>query len=219
MYDAGCRWLFFGIESGSEERLKAIKKGIAYNKIVETIANCYNAGIVPITGFIIGFPDETEEELRGTIALAQKLPFAMHVINIFTALPGSESYQQLKDEGRLALSLSLQDIAKFSPFEQVVQNFSKVSTKELEVIRSFFEMSNFMRRKPSNQTKSFVLASKVLKERFRDMNRDGPLIFLKNLAGTIAYALKMVAYAYLSPRIRKKYGLYTKATKVVFKRR
>jgi hypothetical protein len=53
----------------------------------------------------------------------------------------------LKDEGRLALSLSLQDIAKFSPFEQVVQNFSQVSTKELEVIRSFFEMSNFIREK------------------------------------------------------------------------
>lgn len=218
MYDAGCRWLFFGIESGSKERLEKIKKGINYDKIVETVTNCYNAGIVPITGFIIGFPDETEEELRQTIDLAQKMPFAMHVINIFIALPGSEIYYQLKAEGRLGLSLKVQDVAKFSPFEQVVQNFSNVPTRDLEVIRAFFELSNFTRRKPSKETKSFVLASKIFKERLRDMTRDGILIFFKNFVSTVYFFLKSVFYALFFPRIRKKYSLYTKVTKKIIGR-
>jgi radical SAM superfamily enzyme YgiQ (UPF0313 family) len=213
MFDAGCRWLFFGIESGSKERLVKIKKGIDYDIIIETVTNCYNAGIVPITGFIIGFPDETEDEIRQTIMLAQKIRFAMHVINIFIPLPGSEIYNQLKADGRLGLKMELQDVAKFSPFEEVVQNFSKVPTRDLEVIRAFFELSDFTRRKPSNDTKSFVLASKVIKERFRDMARDGAMIFFKNFVSTVCFFLKSVFHALFFPRIRKKYGLYTKVTK------
>ncbi len=218
MYDAGCRWLFFGIESGSKEMLLKIKKGINYDNIVETVTNCYKAGIVPITGFIIGFPDETEEDLLQTIKLAQKMPFAMHVINIFISLPGSEIYNDLKAAGKLGLKLELQDIANFSPFEEVVQNFSNIPTRDLEVIRAFFELSNFTRRKPSKETKSFVLASKILKERLRDMSRDGILMFFKNLVSTIYIFLKLVFYAAFFPRIRKKYGLYTKATRKIIGR-
>ncbi|MEI6577953.1 MAG: radical SAM protein [Eubacteriales bacterium] len=215
MYDAGCRWLFFGIESGSKERLVKIKKGIDYDKIVDTVTNCYNAGIVPITGFIIGFPDESEDELRQTIMLAQKMPFVMHVINIFISLPGSEIHNKLKAERRLGLKMELKDLAKFSPFEEVVQNFSNIPTRELEVIRAFFEMSVFTRRKPSNETKSFVLASKVIKEHFRDMTRDGIMIFFKNFYSSVKIFFTLIFYSVFFPKIRKKYGLYSKVTKKV----
>jgi radical SAM superfamily enzyme YgiQ (UPF0313 family) len=37
MYDSGCRWIYFGIESGSKERLAKVKKGIAFDQIMETV--------------------------------------------------------------------------------------------------------------------------------------------------------------------------------------
>lgn len=213
MYDSGCRWLFFGIESGSKERLKLIKKGIAYDKIVKTVANCHLSGIVPITGYMIGFPDETEDELQQTINLALQLPFAMQVINIFIPLPGSELYKTLKAEGRLTLPKSLDEIAAFTPFEEVVQNLSNVSTRDLKIIRAFFMLSVFSRKKPSGQTTSFVLASKVLKEQFRDMTRDGILMFFVNFSKSVGTFLSLLSYVTFYPRARKKYSLYSRVAK------
>lgn len=218
MYDAGCRWLFFGIESGSKERLAKIKKGIAYDLIVETVKNCYQAGIVAITGFIIGFPDETEEELRKTLDLAFQIPEAMHVINIFIPLPGSELYESLKAEGRLRAPESLDEVASVTPFEQVFQNFSQVPDRDLKVIRAFFQISVFFRKKPSWETKPFVLVSKVLKEQLSDMSRDGFWMFFVNFAKTFLLFISMLAHVLFFPHIRKKYRLYTKATRRILKK-
>ena len=64
MHDAGCRWIFFGVESGSPAILEKMNKRIAYGKIEQTFADCKKAGIVAIGSFIIGFPGETEEDVR-----------------------------------------------------------------------------------------------------------------------------------------------------------
>ncbi|HOU10220.1 MAG TPA: radical SAM protein [Clostridiales bacterium] len=218
MYDAGCRWLFFGIESGSKEMLAKIKKGIAYDLIVETVENCLKAGIVAITAFIAGFPGETEQQLRETVDLAFQMPGAMHVINIFTPLPGSELYQELKNEGKLKPPKSLEEVASLTPFEQVFQNFSNVPSRDLRVIRAFFLFADLFRKKPSKETKPFVLVSKVLREQFRDMSRDGFWMFFPNFAKTFILFLSLLADILCFPHIRKKYRLYTRVTKRIIKK-
>ena len=94
MYKAGCRWILFGIESGDPEMIKIVKKGINIDLAKPTIDHCRKCGITVQASFIIGFPDETEEQIRSTIKLAKSLPSAMPVLNILTLLPNSEMYYE-----------------------------------------------------------------------------------------------------------------------------
>ena len=171
-----------------------------------------------ITAFIAGFPGETEQQLRETVDLAFQMPGAMHVINIFTPLPGSELYQELKNEGKLKPPKSLEEVASLTPFEQVFQNFSNVPSRDLRVIRAFFLFADLFRKKPSKETKPFVLVSKVLREQFRDMSRDGFWMFFPNFAKTVILFLSLLADILCFPHIRKKYRLYTRVTKRIIKK-
>lgn len=70
MHMAGCRGIFFGIETGSPRLQRSIRKGINLDKVIDTLKLVKNIGIKATTSFIIGFPDETEEEYNQTIQLA-----------------------------------------------------------------------------------------------------------------------------------------------------
>ncbi len=211
MYDSGCRWIFFGIESGSKTILTKIKKGIAYDKIVETVSNCYKAGIVVITAFIVGFPDETEEELHQTVELAQKFPFAMRSINHFFPDPGSELYSSLIDEGRYQLPQTLNDLAMRETLGGCLEkNFSKISTRDLNVVYSYFMMSTFLRKNTIESAKPFDFTKKIIREQLRDMAKDGFVMFFKNLVLTAKTFLTYLYYYIFFPGIRKKYGLYSR---------
>lgn len=63
MYDTGCRWILFGVESGSKEILNKIHKELDYDEIVPAFEMTRRVGIMTIATFIIGYPDETEEQV------------------------------------------------------------------------------------------------------------------------------------------------------------
>jgi len=209
MYDAGCRWIYFGIESGSKERLAKIKKGIAYDKIMETVTNCYNAGIVAISGFIIGFPDENEQELRQTIELAKKMPFTMWAFHHFIPVPGSELYYSLIADGKYELPSTLNEMAKISPADEIIKNFSNIPTKELNVIWSYFMISTFARKKTDTSAKPFGFAIKVVREQLSDIAKGGFIAFFVNFAFSAKVFMTYLYYYFFFPKIRKKYGLYS----------
>jgi len=211
MYDAGCRWIYFGIESGSKERLAAVKKGIAYDKIMETVTNCYNAGIVAISGFIIGFPDEDEQELRQTIELAKKMPFTMWAFHHFIPVPGSELYYSLIADGKYELPSDLSEMTRISPADKIIKNFSKIPTKELNVVWSYFMISTFARKRTDKSAKPFSFAIKIVKEQLSDIAKGGLAAFFINFVKTANVFLTYLYYYFCFPKIRKKYGLYSNA--------
>jgi len=81
MYDCGCRWILFGVESGSPEILKKVDKRIPYEKIEETFRNCSKLGIVSIASFIIGFPGETVQRLRESVELMLRVRATLISVN------------------------------------------------------------------------------------------------------------------------------------------
>lgn len=68
MAAAGCVEIYFGIESGSPAIQKAINKNLDLDWSRQIIAKTAAAGIRPIFGFIVGYPIETEQTLRDTLA-------------------------------------------------------------------------------------------------------------------------------------------------------
>ncbi|RJP72584.1 MAG: radical SAM protein [Candidatus Abyssobacteria bacterium SURF_17] len=90
MRRAGCVQLDFGVESGSQEVLAALKKKARPAQAIEAFALCRKVGIRPLATFMIGNPGEGREEIKESMKLAKRL-HANHVqFCIATPLPGTE---------------------------------------------------------------------------------------------------------------------------------
>lgn len=67
MYDAGCRILYYGLESANSRVLNLMRKGTTKKNMCQTLRNSSKAGIWNHVFLFFGFPTETEEEANETI--------------------------------------------------------------------------------------------------------------------------------------------------------
>jgi anaerobic magnesium-protoporphyrin IX monomethyl ester cyclase len=72
MKKAGCTYLVYGVESGSDEVLSMMNKRINRRLIVKTLRRTHSAGIKANINMIIGFPTETEHNFRESLDLIKK---------------------------------------------------------------------------------------------------------------------------------------------------
>jgi len=72
MSQAGCRYLNYGIESGSSKVLKEMNKGFSLQAAEKNIKDTYNAGIQPCTNWIVGFPTETKKDFTDTLKFIKR---------------------------------------------------------------------------------------------------------------------------------------------------
>ncbi len=70
---AGCRKIYYGIESVSEDVLKHIHKEIDIPQVTNAIRLTHAHGIKALGFFMVGNPSDTEESIRASIRLAKKL--------------------------------------------------------------------------------------------------------------------------------------------------
>lgn len=85
------RTAIYAIESGSPKILKTLTKSINLDKIPETNRKLRDRGITTNHNFIIGFPDETDEDLKMNVDLMRTLkdvnPYVRSVAYLFLPLP------------------------------------------------------------------------------------------------------------------------------------
>lgn len=207
MKDAGCVCIDFGIETGSPSMLKTIKKNIPYERIKETFEYCDEVGIVSIANFIIGFPDETEEQFRETISMAMDIPSTQRTFFFFMPGPGSELYEKLVESGKYRPPRTFKEYTNIKFFYSPEPNFSKVPSKELKVVRAYFLWKSFSQKYFSDTARSYDIAKKdiadVLKQ-FKGHN----LRFAIQLFLISAYEFSDIFFhANFYPKIVKKYAL------------
>jgi radical SAM superfamily enzyme YgiQ (UPF0313 family) len=101
MKAAGCYMIAFGVESGSQEVLKSIGKGITLGQIETAFNKTRNAGIGTVGYFMIGAPAETPETIAKTIEFAKKIDPDFVQFSIATPYPGTELYRIAKKKGCL----------------------------------------------------------------------------------------------------------------------
>lgn len=73
MREAGCHAVSFGMESGSPDILKRVRKNITIEQAEAAVAMCRQAGMEAHASFILGLPGETVETLEQTMAFARRL--------------------------------------------------------------------------------------------------------------------------------------------------
>jgi len=99
MKTAGCRQIWYGIESGNNEILKNLKKNTTTEEIKEVIKWTNNAGIDSCGYFILGSPGETEETLKKTLQFALELNLKAAHASYMIPFPGSELYNSFNQYG------------------------------------------------------------------------------------------------------------------------
>lgn len=97
MKRAGCKQIWFGVESGSQKILDYLNKQITLSQIREAYRLCQRVGIKAGASFMIGVPGETIDDVQNTIALAEELKPEFAWFNIFTGYPTSPLYEHVKE--------------------------------------------------------------------------------------------------------------------------
>jgi anaerobic magnesium-protoporphyrin IX monomethyl ester cyclase len=91
---SGLRRLLMGVESGSNEMLRRIRKDIKIEQVFHTAERMLRFGIAGHFPFIVGFPDESDASIRATLDCAKRLrslsPDFLTPIYYFKPYPGSE---------------------------------------------------------------------------------------------------------------------------------
>jgi radical SAM superfamily enzyme YgiQ (UPF0313 family) len=97
MQQAGCTAVSFGVESGSPEILKRIKKGITLDQVLNAVKLCNQVGITPQASFILGLPGENEQTLQDTITFTKQLKSmgVLHGYHLLAPFPGTEVRENL----------------------------------------------------------------------------------------------------------------------------
>jgi len=77
----GCRRLMLGLESASPRVLALMEKGVTIDQAARAIHNCHDPGIATHVFFILGFPTETRQETRETLAFVHDHHAVIQSIN------------------------------------------------------------------------------------------------------------------------------------------
>lgn len=97
MKAAGCRVIYFGIETGNQELLDSMQKRTTVKKAREAIMNMKEVGIESRCSFMLGMPGETKEMTEKTISFAIQLNPTYATFLMTTPYPGTELYENVKD--------------------------------------------------------------------------------------------------------------------------
>lgn len=99
---SGCQAMFVGLESVSEENLRATSKrpnvGLDMNDAIRKI---HKAGIEIIGSFVLGLDGDDKSVFKRTAQFAKSHKLAAAQFSVLTPFPGTDIHRQLEQEGRV----------------------------------------------------------------------------------------------------------------------
>lgn len=101
MKKAGCEYIAYGVESGSQEILNRIPKGITLDMVRKTVRLTKKQGIHVTCFFMLGLIGDTKETMQQTIDFAKELEPDIAQFTIATPYPGTRMHQMIGQNGHL----------------------------------------------------------------------------------------------------------------------
>jgi len=134
MREAGCDSVSFGIETGSPEMLKRIRKRITLDQGRRAAEICREVGLTPHASFMVGLPGESPETLRQTQAYADSLEI-IYGYHFLAPLPGTTVREEID---QYDLEILTNDWSLYDANRPVVRT-SQVSAAEIQAFVDEFE--------------------------------------------------------------------------------
>jgi len=103
MKEAGMFMGLLGVEVASDEELRKIGKGVDTHQIIKTIQALRKEGIMSIGTFMVGFEDDSEEEIKKRFSFADCADPDIFALQFFTPVPGSPLWKRYIDKGWINL--------------------------------------------------------------------------------------------------------------------
>lgn len=127
---SGCVGLDMGVESGDDEVLKTINKGITVEQVKQAVRVIKKAGISLGICYILGHPNETIETIKKTINLATELNTERVAFSLMVPFPGTKIFDMaIHGEGRYRLLT--QDWSSFEKYGARVLELEGLQWEEL----------------------------------------------------------------------------------------
>ena len=101
MHKAGCRLLCVGFESGNQNILDSMRKGISLETMRQFASDAKKAGVLIHGCFLVGNPGETKNTMLKTLEFAKQLNTDTAQFFPIMVYPGTEAYERAKKSGHL----------------------------------------------------------------------------------------------------------------------
>ena len=139
MVRAGCRVVYFGIESANQRILDYYRKSITPKQSATATRNARRAGVDIIVGsFIVGAPDESKREIRNTLEFAQKIDIDVPSFNILGVPVGSPLWNELLTKGYIIEERDWEENILVPQVCPTAVPFKEVSSMILTYFKSFY---------------------------------------------------------------------------------
>jgi len=116
MKKAGCRLLHFGIETGSDRTKEILDKNISLQEVRKKMSLVRKMGFETLLFFILGFPNESKEDMIKTMKYARELKPTYVTFHMLFPYQGSPLWEKEKEGALLQISDS-------SKLRRVILNF------------------------------------------------------------------------------------------------
>ncbi len=132
--EAGCDKVGVGIESGNDEILKKVGKGITTADAVKGIKAAKKAGLKTEAYYILGHPEETKADIKETIQFAARLNTTTAAFGIMVPYPGTAISEMIK-KGEGGYKVIAQNWQDFNKHLGNAIELEGISRKKLELLQ------------------------------------------------------------------------------------
>jgi len=166
MKDNGLRLLLVGYESGNQQILVNIKKGIRTDIARQFTKDCHSLGILIHGTFIVGLPGETKDTIEESIKYAQELNPQTIQVSLPAAYPGTFLYKQAIENGWLIDDTTL---VGDDGVQHSVLNYPHLSSNDIfEAVDNFYKRFYFRPWKMATLFFEMCQDWEIMKRRLRE---------------------------------------------------
>jgi len=163
----GLRLLLVGYESGNQQILHNIKKGMRVEFARRFTKDCHELGIVIHGTFILGLPGETKETIQQTLDFAKEINPHTIQVSLAAPYPGTFLYRQAKENGWLyneEIDLLTQEGTQIAPL-----NYPHLSHTEIfDSVEDFYKKFYFRPSKIASIVAEMIASPEMMKRRLRE---------------------------------------------------
>ena len=145
--DSGLRLFLVGYESGNEDILTRIKKGVTMEEMRRFTKACHDAGVIIHGTFILGLPVETQQSIENTIRFAQELDVFSIQVSLAAPYPGTELFEMARQNSWFTKK-DKTDLVENDGFQQSALEYPGLSKEEIFEAVDRFYRAYYLRPKP-----------------------------------------------------------------------
>ncbi len=165
--DGGLRLLLVGYESGNQQILHNIKKGMRIEVAEQFTKDCHELGIAIHGTFIMGLPGETLETMRQTAEWAAKINPHTIQVSLAAPYPGTFLYKQAVENGWLDAEHA--ELVDEHGIQIAPLHYPHLSHTEIfNSVETFYKSFYFRPRKIGAIVSEMVRSPDMMKRRLRE---------------------------------------------------